>query len=652
MCRYVLTIFVLALGAGCGAEPAQSPPTPSPSPDLGPEVSQEPDLTDEPDLPAPLCEAGQSRCLDRSSVEVCTDDGDGWLAARCRGDERCDDEAQACRPVICVAGDVLRCTGDTTYEYCNTTGTRTIAAPCPNNSPCADGRCASAACVPGQLRCDGLRDFTVCLEDGSAYGPSQPCPVGQECDANECQDLCTLNQKVSSYIGCEYWSLDLDNYDDAIDQPHAVVVSNPNPELTARVTVTRPDGSPIEHFGPAEIAPLTLGVYTIPPNWNLSPIAINDFAVKVSSNIPVTAHQFNPLNNVDVFSNDGSLLLPTNALGTEYLVMSWKQRPSPPLRGFMTIANPNPLEARVTVTASARTAPGDGIPTLEPGQPREFVLPPGHVLNLETRDDLDDLTGSEVRSDLPVAVFGGHECANVDLGIDRCDHIESQLFPVNTWGSQYVGSKFASRGGEPDVWRVLSSVDGTVVTLSMDFPNPEEQVHQGELIRNEGGAQFRLDRGQFAEFQSKEPFWLDATSPVSLGHYMVGSNWFTIPRICDQGIDAGNPTGIGDPALTIEVPLTQFRDNYILLVPLDYELDYVNVIAPEGAQVFLDGEPVDAALYAPVAQTPWRVATLEVPDGPHVLTGDQPFGLTAYGYDCHVSYAYPGGLNLEPSEDR
>ena len=41
----------------------------------------------------------------------------------------------------------------------------------------------------------------------------------------------------------------------------------------------------------------------------------------------------------------------------------------------------------------------------------------------------------------------------------------------------------------------------------------------------------------------------------------------------------------------------------------------------------------------------WEVANVQVSDGMVRLTGDSPFGLTAYGYDHKVSYAYPGGFN-------
>jgi len=123
---------------------------------------------------------------------------------------------------------------------------------------------------------------------------------------------------------------------------------------------------------------------------------------------------------------------------------------------------------------------------------------------------------------------------------------------------------------------------------------------------------------------------------------MVSANWPTIPRLCPDG------TGLGDPALTLAPPVSQWRDDYIVLVPPDaYVDDYLNVIIIAGTQIQLDGEPVEFDAFVPIGDTGYSVAELEVEDGPHTVTGSQPFGLEAYGYDCHVSYAYPGGLNLE-----
>ena len=45
----------------------------------------------------------------------------------------------------------------------------------------------------------------------------------------------------------------------------------------------------------------------------------------------------------------------------------------------------------------------------------------------------------------------------------------------------------------------------------------------------------------------------------------------------------------------------------------------------------------------------WRLSTIKVSAGNHQImsmTGDT-FGLMVYAYDDYVSYAYPGGMNLE-----
>ncbi len=642
--RTCIALLLLALAAACGGggvsgggQVADAGAQDAGLPDAAPDAS-----ADDADAPAAACEAGAARCAGDLEVERCVVDVSGearLTTERCGSGERCDPEAPACREVICVPAAQAGCAGPSSVKVCNATGTGTFEAPCPRDAPCTGGVCEGAICAIGQTRCEDPETVVTCT-DGTAYGDPQPCGVGQACDEGACRDLCTINAKVASYIGCEYWSLDLDNYDDASGQPHAIVVSNPNPELTASITVTRGYETPVEGIDPAtlEVPPLGQAIYAISPGADVSTPGVSDRAFRVKSNIPITAHQFNPLNNVDVYSNDGTLLLPTNALGTRYWVMSWEQRPDPPLRGFFTVVNTSGQENAVTVRASAPTAPGPDTPRMLAGEERTFTLAPGEVLNMTTAAGGDDLTGTWVEASHPIGVFGGHECANVLVGIDRCDHIEAQLLPLDIWAQRYVGAKFSPRGTEPDVWRVLAAEDGT-------------QLMTDPYIEGVTGAW--LNRGEFVQFESRRDFILEASAPVSLGHYMVGSNWFGIPRSCDQGIDAGNPTGIGDPAFAVGVPTTQLRQDYIVLVPLDYDEDYLSVIIEPGTQVLLDGAPIPEDRFEPVGDEDpirWLVARLPVADGRRVLTGDRPFGVESYGYDCHVSYAYPGGLNLEVPE--
>ena len=81
-----------------------------------------------------------------------------------------------------------------------------------------------------------------------------------------------------------------------------------------------------------------------------------------------------------------------------------------------------------------------------------------------------------------------------------------------------------------------------------------------------------------------------------------------------------------------------------MLTPDEYQQDYLNIIAPSGAVITLDGSPI-ASPDARVGG--WDIYRRLVNDGVHRLSGTAAFGLYAYGYDCDVSYAYPGGLNLD-----
>ena len=94
----------------------------------------------------------------------------------------------------------------------------------------------------------------------------------------------------------------------------------------------------------------------------------------------------------------------------------------------------------------------------------------------------------------------------------------------------------------------------------------------------------------------------------------------------------------------MNVPTDQFLSDYIVLTPSQYVEDYLNIIAPSGVTVRLDGSPVTTS---PQRLAGWDIYRVPVADGVHRVEADVAFGLYAYGYDCDVSYAYPGGLSLE-----
>jgi hypothetical protein len=103
----------------------------------------------------------------------------------------------------------------------------------------------------------------------------------------------------------------------------------------------------------------------------------------------------------------------------------------------------------------------------------------------------------------------------------------------------------------------------------------------------------------------------------------------------------------GDPAMALAVASQQFRTSYLFFAPVNYTSNYVNIVAPDGASVTLDGKSV--ANWAAVGSTGYSVSRLKLPgkgDGNHLVESDQEVGITVYGYGSYTSYWYPGGLNL------
>ena len=94
------------------------------------------------------------------------------------------------------------------------------------------------------------------------------------------------------------------------------------------------------------------------------------------------------------------------------------------------------------------------------------------------------------------------------------------------------------------------------------------------------------------------------------------------------------------------IPWNQVRNSYDFLTPPTYTQNYVNVVAPLGQNIELDGSPVTG--FVPIAGTGYEVARVSVdPGGHHIesLSG-QGFGITTYGYANYTSYLYPGGMNF------
>lgn len=623
--------------------------------------------------------------------------------AACNGSDPGGNGNQVCQP------GAQRC-AENAYEICASDGRRwVVAEDCVAQGEICVLNLGCRLCIPDFVTCggDGF-DVVRCNSEGTVESTIGRCDPeeGELCVGGSCKNACEYASSTLSYEGCEYWAVDLDNavvsnQGTAAAQQYSIVVTNPL-ELPATVRVEvndAPPGEPpqIRTVAEAYLARIIgggdLAVINLPArevDCSTDP-RLNDGthscrsrrAYHVVSTAPIIAYQFNPLENVDVFSNDASLLLPQTALGTQYMVMGWPQtlavtdnpmtNGTIDLRSFLTIVGTEE-DTLVSITLSTPVIGGGGIPAGQAGDVLQFTIGPYEVLNLETDDFNADFTSTRVTSDKPVAVFSGSEASDVPffsswLERDCCaDHLEEQLFPETAFGTQFVAvktplrTKYVEEAGwnvalvpdEPEYWRILATTEDTRVKTNLPPPY----------------SSFLLTRGEYVTFKSERDFVVWSDRPVSFAQFPASQETTGIPSITTGG---DRPPG-GDPSFILVPPVQQWRSKYVFLVPNKYAFDFLLLAVPSGAQILFDGEDLETALprceYEPIGkltdgQNVTEYTAVRCPlsnpvaadpnnplyqdDGRHTLVSvdGQPFGLVVYGWDRYVSYGYPGGTNVE-----
>ncbi len=561
------------------------------------------------------------------------------------------------------------------YTPCNADGT-------PGQSVSCDGKVCvvglgCAKCAPGAELCVG-NEVHKCGSDGmSSDEVVQVCDVahGDLCADGKCGAACDLAAEQASNVGCEFWAVQLDQIDylgnDPVDMPWGVVLSNAS-QTEANVTIEQndaPQGQPLSTVAIQQVtvAPGQLQVALLPVrpldcgvkhNDPAAPgTCLSSQAFRIKSSSPIVVYQYNVFPNS--WSNDASLLLPTSALGKIYRVIGWQaghpvsvpQFNTPVDRSYVTVVGTTD-NTHVAVRPSWRIRGNPPIAATGPGGQIDVTIGPFDVLNLETDDGtmqdpketVTDLSATIVESDKPVAVFTGVETAGapgwVDVptpggypvGTPCClDHLEEQMFPVESVGTHYVIARSPVRSTstfrEPDVIRFLGVAETANVTTSL--PPPYDS--------------FTIQPGEVKTTWTQDNFVAESDKPIMIGQILVSQAWVDGPSI-------------GDPSLTVFPPVEQYRTEYVMLAPsspapyVPWLQHWFVISAQTGTDVLLDGQTTAACHTEPagtVQGVSYETRWCPVQEGPHNLSGTKPFGATVYGYGSAGSYAAAGGADVK-----
>jgi hypothetical protein len=368
---------------------------------------------------------------------------------------------------------------------------------------------------------------------------------------------------------------------------------------------------------------------------------INGF--HITSSAPVVAYDIFPYGGSTAYISSATLLIPTTAWGTNYLAVDSyaASKIAPGTKPFIQIAAAQD-GTEVTLSPTVAIVGGTGVAPAAMGVPTTYTLNAGQVVQFLQETELN---GTPIKSNKPVGVWGGANCMNIGLEASACDSGHQELFPISALGSEYVGVRYRPRDpaqpAEAPPWRIMGAVDGT--TLTYDPPTPPT------------GAPTTINSGELVLFVSAGPFSVksqDAMHPFYVAAHMGGQNY------------EGGDYLTGDPEHVNVMPAAEYLTSYIFMTDPTMKNTNLVLVRPKStmgtfADVTLDCMTGPVPGWTPVGVSgEYEYAWVDLVvagkaqgacnNGYHSIKSTAPFGLTVWGWDQYVSYAYPAGASVQP----
>jgi|GEM_PF-2242709 len=326
---------------------------------------------------------------------------------------------------------------------------------------------------------------------------------------------------------------------------------------------------------------------------------IENKGVRITSEDPISVY---PLNRSPACT-DAYTALPVPALGTDYYVLTYKTVISDDASRLFVVATEN----NTVITVNNRWTNSTAQWSLNKGQ--VYSTPKYGVTN-------QDITGSRIQSNHPVAVFGSND--NVNIPVASCqaaDHCEEQMFPITAWGRNFGTVPLAGRDKSGDIFRVLAATDGTNITIN--------GVHAANI-----------NTGEYFERNLAGYNYITASNPVMLAQFAKGIG-------CTGHIN-------GDPFEMLIPPMEQFLKHYTIATVYPFGTHWVNLVVPDYAlgTITEDGALVPVSAFTKIGLSNYYGTQRSVNMGTHNYDSPNPFGVFVYGWNQADSYGYPGGCSM------
>lgn len=596
---------------------------------------------------------------------------------------------------VALAAVIAGCSDTTAGPACS------ASVECPRSASCIDGRCretvdggsADAGDPPDLVLRDGGPPIgSGCSADlrdvlDSSGGVLRTCADDEGCAMGTCIAACGAASSAEGTLGCAFIAHTPPTYPTALPPCHAVFLANGWPGAV-RVTVSRDGttydattfgrivdnatapsawlpipatGIPPDEVGvlflssdPSAIMPETGTPLTCPVTPAINAATAIDgsgrgAAWSIDTNLPVSAYDMIPFGGAPSFFPSASLLLPTSALGGDYVVIATPTGTAVPGGPQWVAIAGTTAGTNVTIRPTVDLPAGGTLPAIAAGATGTFTLGAGEVAQFQLATGASDTSGTLISADRDIGVVAGNRFFRLQTTPGPGgEGTHQQILPLSALGNSYAAAPYTTRradlAAEVIPYRIVGGVDGT--TLTFDPPI--------------AGAPSSIDRGDVADISTSSAFVVssqDAMHPFALAQMMPTANLVGGSRPGAQASTYGPQ--LGDEEFVVLFPPDQFLSRYVFFTDPTYGTTNLALVRVRSGAAFA---PVTVDCIGEI--TGWlrvgtsadlEVATVDLVragvgigtcvNGLHVAESAAPFGIVVWGTDAYASYAYPAGGN-------
>jgi gliding motility-associated-like protein len=357
--------------------------------------------------------------------------------------------------------------------------------------------------------------------------------------------------------------------------------------FTVQVGETTTVEMPIDDFMPGDMGRFGMGIH-------------------ITSDVKISVYALNKR----ALSADAAVILPTNALGDDYVVFTHKE-----VYG---------LESEVLLVATENDTKIEVIPSqdlfngISANEAFVVTLSQGETYQLKSNNDLSGTVVRSVSSNEDecknFAVFGGTKMTFVGSCGANADHLFEQMFPTSTWGQEFLFVPYASRTGG-DMLKVGAKEDNTVILVEGMSPIT---LNAGEVTL----VSRALDGVRH----------ITADKPISMAQFARSQD-------CDNQK--------GDPFMIMLSPMEQRIKSVTFRAFEAFEIEqyYLTLIARKDflTDITLDGMAIGNRF---TIQGDNAYARLEITQGNHTLSASDGVIAYVYGFGNIESFGYSAGVSL------